>query len=64
MEEARQYILSNWTVAKLCLEHKNGVKGSSTEENMSNIPSSRMSSTPMGWYIQGAKKCPSFGRII
>ncbi len=27
MEEAREYILSNWTAAKLRLKHKDGVKG-------------------------------------
>ena len=53
---ARDYILSNWMAAKLRLRHKNGVKGSSTEGHVSHVLSSRMSSRPMGWSIQGATK--------
>ena len=53
---ARDYILSNWMAAKLRLRHQNGVKGSSTEGHVSHVLSSRMSSRPMGWSIQGATK--------
>ena len=53
---ARDYILSNWMAAKLRLRHQNGVKGSSTEGHVSHVLSSRMSSRPMGWSIQGAIK--------
>lgn len=56
MEEAREYILSNWTAAKLRLRHKDGVKGSSTEGHVSHVLSSRMSSRPMGWSVKGAAK--------
>ena len=56
MEEAKVYILSNWTAAKLRLKHKDGVKGSSTEGHVSHVLSSRMSSRPMGWSIKGATK--------
>ena len=42
--------------AKLRLRHQNGVKGSSTEGHVSHVLSSRMSSRPMGWSIQGATK--------
>ena len=56
MEEAREYILSNWTAAKLRLKHKDGVKGSSTEGHVSHVLSSRMSSRPMGWSKKGAEK--------
>ena len=54
--EAKEYILSNWTAAKLRLRHKDGVKGSSTEGHVSHVLSSRMSSRPMGWSIKGATK--------
>ena len=56
MEEARKYITSNWTAAKLRLRHKDGVKGCSAEGHVSHILSSRMSSRPMGWSIKGASK--------
>lgn len=56
IEEAEAYILSNWTAAKLRLRHQDGVVGSSTEGHVSHILSSRMSSRPMGWSIQGATK--------
>jgi len=56
MKEAREYILSNWTAAKLRLRHQDGVKGSSTEGHVSHVLSSRMSSRPMGWSVTGATK--------
>lgn len=56
MEEAREYILSNWTAAKLRLKHKDGVMGSSTEGHVSHVLSGRMSSRPMGWSVKGAEK--------
>lgn len=52
----REYILSNWTAAKLRLRHQNRVKGSSTEGHVSHVLSNRMSSRPMGWSITGATK--------
>ena len=54
--DAKEYILSNWSAAKLRLRHQEGVKGSSTEGHVSHVLSSRMSSRPMGWSIQGATK--------
>lgn len=56
IKDAKEYILSNWTAAKLRLKHKDGVKGSSTEGHVSHILSSRMSSRPMGWSVTGATK--------
>ena len=56
MEEAREYILSNWSTAVRRLKHKDGIVGSSTEGHVSHILSSRMSSRPMGWSVQGAAK--------
>ena len=56
MEEAREYILSNWSAAVRRLKHKDGVVGSSTEGHVSHVLSSRMSSRPMGWSVKGATK--------
>jgi hypothetical protein len=56
MEEARAYILSNWTAAKLRLRHNSGIVGSSTEGHVSHVLSDRMSSRPMGWSVKGAGK--------
>ena len=56
MEEAREYILSNWSAAVRRLKHKDGIIGSSTEGHVSHVLSSRMSSRPMGWSEQGARK--------
>lgn len=56
LEDAKEYILSNWTAARLRLKHQDGVKGSSTEGHVSHVLSSRMSSRPMGWSIVGATK--------
>ena len=56
LEESRDYILSNWTAARIRLLHKEGVVGSSTEGHVSHVLSSRMSSRPMGWSKKGAGK--------
>lgn len=56
LEESRDYILSNWSAAKMRLLHKDGVIGSSTEGHVSHVLSSRMSSRPMGWSKKGAGK--------
>ena len=56
IDEAAEYILSNWTAARLRLRHKEGVVGSSTEGHVSHVLASRMSSRPMGWSICGAEK--------
>ena len=56
MEEGKNYLLNNWTAAKLRMLRKNGVKGSSTESHVSHILSDRMSSRPMGWSRTGMSK--------
>lgn len=56
IHDNREYILSNWTAAKLRLNHKEGIKGCSAEGHVSHILSSRMSSRPMGWSIKGMSK--------
>ena len=54
MEEAKEYILSNWTAAKIRLKHKEGLLGCSAEGHVSHVLSDRMSSRPMGWSVKGA----------
>ena len=54
--DSRDYILSNWTAARLRLLHKEGIVGCSTEGHVSHILSSRVSSRPMGWSITGISK--------
>lgn len=56
IEEGREYILSNWTAAKLRLKRKDGLKGCSAEGHVSHVLSSRMSSRPMGWSLKGMAK--------
>ena len=56
MEEAREYILSNWSAAKVRLRHKEGIIGCSAEGHVSHVLSARMSSRPMGWSVTGAAK--------
>lgn len=56
VQEAREYILSNWTAARLRLRKQDGVVGSSTEGHVSHVLSARMSSRPMGWSVAGANK--------
>lgn len=56
VEAGREYILTNWTAAKLRLGHKNGIRGGSAEGHVSYILSSRMSSRPMGWSVKGMGK--------
>ena len=56
IQESAQYILSNWTAAKVRLNRGNGVIGSSTEGHVSHVLASRMSSRPMGWSKKGVDK--------
>lgn len=56
LDDSRDYILSNWTAARLRLLHKEGIVGCSTEGHVSHILSSRVSSRPMGWSITGISK--------
>lgn len=56
MRDTSEYILSNWSAAKLRLSHKSEIKGCSAEGHVSHILSSRMSSRPMGWSKKGMSK--------
>ena len=54
--ENMEYILQNWSAAKVRLQRKDGVSGSSTEGHVSHVLADRMSSRPMGWSMTGASK--------
>lgn len=56
VEKGRNYILNNWTPAKVRLQRRAGVLGSSTEGHVSHVLASRMSSRPMGWSKVGANQ--------
>ena len=56
LEEASEYIETNWNAARVRLEHKDGVRGCSAEGHVSHVLSSRMSSRPMGWSRKGMSK--------
>lgn len=62
MEKPAEYILLNWSAAKLRMKRKNGVLGSSTESHASHILSERMSSRPMGWSRKRAGKVAELAR--
>lgn len=56
IEKSKEYILSNWTAARIRLTRKEGVVGCSAEGHVSHVLSSRMSSRPLGWSIVGMDK--------
>ena len=56
VQAASKYFLSNWMSAKLRLQRKPHVKSYSAEGNVSHILSSRMSSRPMAWSLEGVDK--------
>ena len=56
IDKSAEYILSNWTAARLRLTRKEGVIGCSAEGHVSHVLSSRMSSRPLGWSIVGIEK--------
>lgn len=56
IEKSKEYILSNWTAARLRLTRKEGVIGCSAEGHVSHVLSSRMSSRPLGWSVVGMEK--------
>lgn len=54
--EQRDYILNNWTAARLSLKKLEGKVGSSTEGHVSHVLASRMSTQALGWSRLGADK--------
>ena len=55
-DESGNYILDNWTAAKLRLQKTEGKVGSSTEGHVSHVLASRMSTQALGWSPKGADK--------
>lgn len=55
-KKSKEYILSNWTTARIRLTPKEGVVGCSAEGHVSYVLSSRMSSRPLGWSVVGMEK--------
>lgn len=62
LENSYGYIKRNWKGVRNRVGKKAEVLGSSTESHVSHVISARMSSRPMGWSKEGAKKL-SFLRI-
>ena len=54
--ESANYIMTNWTAAKLRLAKTKGKVGSSTEGHVSHALASRMSTQALGWSLTGADK--------
>lgn len=54
--EASNYVLSNWSAAKIRLSNRKDLCGCSAEGHISHVLSSRMSTAPMGWSKRGADK--------
>ena len=54
--EGANYILSNWSAAKVRLTNRRSLCGCSAEGHVSHLLSSRMSTGPMGWSKTGADK--------
>lgn len=56
IKEGENYITGNWMAAKIRMQKKTGVIGSSTEGHISHVLASRMSSWPLGWCKTGADR--------
>lgn len=56
INDSRDYIMNNWTAARIRLKRAEGMVGSSTEGHVYHVLSSRMSTRPMGWSLLGAAK--------
>ena len=55
-KEHRDYILNNWSAARIRLKRAAGILGSSTEGHVYHALSVRMSTDPMGWSVHGASQ--------
>lgn len=56
INDAANYIASNWTAAKLRLRKQDGVVGCSAEGHVYHVLSSRMSTLAMGWSRRGGSQ--------
>ena len=54
--ESGEYILNNWTAARIRLTSREEIKGCSAEGHVSHVLSARMSSRAMGWSRKGADR--------
>lgn len=54
IKESSEYILDNWTAAKMRLRNRLSIPGCSAEGHVSHVLSSRMSTLAMGWSKKGA----------
>lgn len=54
--EGEKYITGNWMAAKIRMQKRKGVVGSSTEGHISHVLAERMSSRPLGWCKTGADR--------
>lgn len=55
-----EYIIKNWSAAKIRLAKLEGIVGSSTEGHVYHVLSSRMSTDPLGWSHHGASQMARF----
>ncbi|SDI89070.1 Uncharacterised protein family (UPF0236) [Pseudobutyrivibrio sp. 49] len=60
IKSSSDYILKNWSAAKIRLSRLENVVGSSTEGHVYHVLSSRMSTDPLGWSHHGASQMARF----
>ena len=56
LEESLKYIKNNWQGIRRRIKNEEGITGSSTESHISHVLSSRLSSRPKGWCMEGLDK--------
>ena len=56
LEESLKYIKNNWQGIRRRVKNEEGIAGSSTESHISHVLSSRLSSRPEGWCMEGLDK--------
>ena len=56
LEESLKYIKNNWEGIRRRVKNEEGITGSSTESHISHVLSSRLSSRPKGWCMEGLDK--------
>ena len=53
LEAGLEYIKNNWQGIRRRVKNEEGIAGSSTESHISHVLSSRLSSRPKGWCMEG-----------
>ncbi len=56
LEKSLKYIKNNWQGIRRRVKNEEGITGSSTESHISHVLSSRLSSRPEGWCMEGLDK--------